>query len=244
MHRSSGKDHGYRRRHAARWIAGSIAVYRCLLIVYPRSFRRRNEARMIETFADLCAEAVACSGLRGLLVLWLRTIRDLADNGLSARRNRRPGSSAPRRGDLMESFLVDLRYALRALRRSPGFAAVAIVTMAVGIGANAAMFSFVDAVVLRTLPFHQPGRLVEVWETFERDDLELRNVGYPTFLDWRARNSSFEDIGATVPSAFALTEVGEAQRILGELADPQYFEILGVTHVLDHREPGGQRRLH
>ncbi len=129
----------------------------------------------------------------------------------------------------MESLLVDLRYALRALRRSPGFAAVAIATMALGIGANAAMFSFVDAVVLRTLPFREPGRLVEVWETFERDDLELRNVGYPTFLDWRARNSSFEDIGATTPSAFALTEVGEAQRIPGELADPQYFEILGVT---------------
>ena len=69
----------------------------------------------------------------------------------------------------MESLLVDLRYALRALRRSPSFAAVAIATMALGIGANAAMFSFVDAVVLRTLPFREPGRLVEVWETFERD---------------------------------------------------------------------------
>ncbi len=91
----------------------------------------------------------------------------------------------------MQNFLDDFRYALRQLRKNPGFATVAILTLALGLGANSAIFSVVDAVLLRPLPFYAPSRLVEVkpTETGRRDDI---GVSYPTFLDWRAQNHVFE----------------------------------------------------
>lgn len=129
----------------------------------------------------------------------------------------------------MEDLVADIRYALRTLRRSPGFTAIAVATMALGIGVNAAMFSFFDAVVLQTLPFPEPGRLVEVWETYQADSTELRNVSYPAVLDWRERVEGFEDIAALRGADVALTDVGEAQRVSAQFVDPQYFGILGVS---------------
>lgn len=132
----------------------------------------------------------------------------------------------------MDNLLVDLRYAFRTLRRSRAFAAVAIVTMALGIGANAAMFSYVDAVVLQSLPFPQPQRLVEVWETYEAEGLELRNVSYAAVLDWRERIDSFEHLAALNGVALALTDMGEAQLVPGQVVDAQFFDLLGVAPSL------------
>jgi len=206
----------------------SAAWYRRLLFVYPASFRSRNEERMVETFAELCAATRARDGRRGLALLWLHTFVDLARNGIAARRSGPLDSRAPRKGIIMEDLVADIRYALRTLRRSPAFTAIAVATMALGIGVNAAMFSFFDAVVLRPLPFPAPERLVEVWETYQADSTELRNVSYPAVLDWRERVAGFQDIAALTGSDVALTEVGEAQRVSAQLVDPQYFDILGV----------------
>src|ERR1700694_3398527 len=99
----------------------------------------------------------------------------------------------------MENRINDIRYGLRMLRKSPGFAIVAIVTLALGIGANTAIFSIVNAVLLRPLPYYQPDRLMSVAEISvraERAESEGSSVSYPDFFDWRSGNHSFETMAS------------------------------------------------
>src|ERR1043165_4366084 len=96
----------------------------------------------------------------------------------------------------LETLAQDVRYALRMLRRSPGFTIVAVLALAVGIGANTAIFSLVDAVRARALPYKEPARLVELWGNVLRTTVERRGTSYPDFADWRAQATSFEDMAA------------------------------------------------
>jgi predicted permease len=96
----------------------------------------------------------------------------------------------------LEHFVQDLRYGLRQLARNPGFAAVAILTLALGIGANTAIFSVVNAVILRPLPFREPQRLVSVTETNLQRHITQFTASYPNYLDWKTRSVSWEELGA------------------------------------------------
>src|SRR5713226_6567305 len=90
---------------------------------------------------------------------------------------------------------LDLRYALRTLRAAPGFAAAAILTLAIGIGANTVMFSIVDTLLVRPFPYLHPERLVFIWTRTQRGPDRVMN-SLPDFLDWRSRNPGFDDMGA------------------------------------------------
>jgi putative ABC transport system permease protein len=131
----------------------------------------------------------------------------------------------------MDALLQDFRYALRQLRKNPGFTAVAVVTLALGIGANTAMFSVIDAVLLRPLPFHNPDRLVAVktTEPGRRDDI---GVSYPAFLDWRSRNHVFEGLSAFRQDDFTLTGRAEAIHVTGGVVSANMFSLLGVAPTL------------
>ncbi len=94
----------------------------------------------------------------------------------------------------MESFWQDLRYGARMLGRNPGFTAVALMTLALGIGANTAIFTVIDGVLLRPLPYEEPDRLVMLWESDPRRNIEQQKVAPPNLVDWRNQNRSFEDI--------------------------------------------------
>jgi putative ABC transport system permease protein len=127
----------------------------------------------------------------------------------------------------MDTLLHDLRYALRALRQHPGFTLTAVLTLGLGIGANVAIFSVVNAVLLRPLPFAEPDRLVRVWGLHPAIGHESASL--PDFLDWRAETPSLAGLSALSNTRFTLTGTGEPEMIRGAFVTADFFRTLGVT---------------
>jgi predicted permease len=137
-----------------------------------------------------------------------------------------------------ESLVQDLRYALRTLRRAPLFALVAMLVLAIGIGATTAMFSLVDTMLVRGLPYPQADGLVLLIGNVQRAaGVERRGNSYPDHVDWRARATSFDDMAAYTPLNMTLQGVDEPERIPSEAVSPPYFKLLGVspTHGREFR---------
>jgi putative ABC transport system permease protein len=132
----------------------------------------------------------------------------------------------------MGTIWQDLRYGWRMLRRSPGFTVVAILTLAIGIGANAAMFSIINTVLLRQLPFPDAQRIVFVWGTDPNRNV-TRGVASPAeFLDWREQGRSFEELSAWRTWFYNLTGTNEPEQVFGVHASSNFFRLLGITPVL------------
>jgi putative ABC transport system permease protein len=127
--------------------------------------------------------------------------------------------------------IQDLRYALRQLRKNPGFAAVAVITLALGIGANTAVFSVVDAVMLRPLPYYHPGRLVEVQSVRLSNPLGSA-VCYPDFFDWRVQNRTLEHLVSYHDNSFTLTGLDRPIQVDGEIVSWNLLPALGVQPEL------------
>jgi putative ABC transport system permease protein len=125
----------------------------------------------------------------------------------------------------MGTIWQDVSYALRMLLKNPSFTFVAVLALALGIGANSAIFSVINAVLLRPLPFKEPERLVILWEKTQTQD---SSVAYPNFLDWREANTVFEQVTAYRRDSFNLTGAGEPERLAGSLVSGNFFETLGV----------------
>src|SRR5688572_25514430 len=113
----------------------------------------------------------------------------------------------------------ELRYAIRQLLKSPGFTLVAIVGLGLGIGANVALFSVVNSVFLRPLPYREPGRLVRLSSTNEAQNLTRTGFSYPRFLAVKARQQVFSDLALTAGNAFTLTGRGDAEQLIGLQAE-------------------------
>ena len=128
----------------------------------------------------------------------------------------------------MSAFLKDLRYAYRMLLKAPGFTLVAILTLALGIGANIAAFSIVDGVLLRPLPFPQSGQLVRVYDDLRTSNTKDVGMSVPEFWDYRDRSGVFQDIAVIWPIPVALTGIDRPQRIEVLATSPDYFTMLGV----------------
>jgi predicted permease len=142
---------------------------------------------------------------------------------------------------MLEALIADIRYALRWLRRSPGFTATAIVSLAVGIGLNTAIFTLVDAVLFRPLPVERPDRLVDVY-TNSSDGDTYATASYPDYLDMKAKNDVFTDMLAFSLSLNAV-KIGDASRLaLGEVVTGSYFQVLGVRPLIGRAlQPGDDR---
>jgi putative ABC transport system permease protein len=131
---------------------------------------------------------------------------------------------------MLETLLQDVRYGLRMLARNPGFTAVAVLTLALGIGANTAIFSVVKAVLLRPLPFKDPARLVRVNESVEKGGRSP--VAYPNYVDWRAQNTVFEELAAFGDCEMIVSGTDKSERVYCEQASDTYFPLLGVSAVI------------
>ena len=133
----------------------------------------------------------------------------------------------------MENLLQDIRYGIRTLAKNPGFTAVAVLTLALGIGANTAIFSVVENLLLRPLPYPQPDRLVEIANSYPP---QLPKVGLSPgdYADWRRQNASFSEMGAyaKITQGFNLTGEGEPQRVTAVYADDGLFPMLGVRPIM------------
>jgi putative ABC transport system permease protein len=130
----------------------------------------------------------------------------------------------------MRNFIQDLRYAIRTMAKRPGFTIVAALTLALGIGANTAIFSAVNAVLLKPLPFPESQQLVDLSETFKPNG--WGSVSVPTFEDWRNQNTVFTGISAYLFAGFNLEGGDTPQRIQGMNVSANYFDVLGVKPTL------------
>ena len=132
----------------------------------------------------------------------------------------------------MSTIARDLRYALRLLWKSPGFAAAAIIALALGIGANTAIYSVVNSVVLRPLPFRDADRMVVVWESNQAQGMNRMGPSGPTYLDWREQSKSFEDLALLEPGTATLTGFGEPRQVPALRVSGSFLEVLGVKPIL------------
>ncbi|MGB6884986.1 MAG: ABC transporter permease, partial [Candidatus Acidiferrum sp.] len=130
----------------------------------------------------------------------------------------------------MMSFWQDVRYGLRVLLKSPGFTAIAVLTLALGIGANTALFSVVNGVLLNPLPFPNPDQLVAVYS--KTAEFEQSSISYPNFLDWVRDNHSFSKLGAFRSEEYNMTGQGEPERLHGHMISADFFPALGINPVL------------
>ncbi len=132
----------------------------------------------------------------------------------------------------MQTLWQDMRYSLRMLMKNPGFAFVAVFTLALGIGANTTIFSFVNGILLRPLPYPEPERLALLQETALKRGVTAMGVSYPNTLDWREQNRVFTDVATYQGSNFSLTGVGEPEQLRGTRVSHGLFEILRVAPLL------------
>jgi putative ABC transport system permease protein len=133
----------------------------------------------------------------------------------------------------MESLAQDIRYGIRSLAKNPGFTIAAVLTLTLGIGANTAIFSVIENVLLRPLPYPQPERLVEIWNTYE-PQVPRAGLSPGDYADWQKQNQSFSEMGAyaRISQGFNLTGEGEPQRILAGFASSELFPMLGAKVVV------------
>jgi putative ABC transport system permease protein len=133
---------------------------------------------------------------------------------------------------MMGTLLQDLRYGARALLLKPGFAAVAIMTIALGIGATSTIFSFVNGILLRPLPYQNSERLVLLDENAPKRGVVSMGVSFPNFVDWREQNHVFEDIGTYQEDSLTLAGDGEPEQLASALVSEGTFEVLGIAPIL------------
>ena len=132
----------------------------------------------------------------------------------------------------LEQMAQDLRYAFRGMAKNPGFAATAILSLALGIGANTAIFTVVNAVLLQPLPFPEPDRLVQVWESRPSRGYFRNVINAHNFLDWREKTRSFEDMAAIGGTTASVTGAGDPVAVDALMVTPAYFSILRVTPAI------------
>ena len=143
----------------------------------------------------------------------------------------------------------DIQYALRSIAKKPLFFTIVILTLALGIGANAAIFTVVNAVLLQPLPYPDPDRLMMVWTYNPRQGFD-KDVGtYPNFEDWRRGSSSFERMSGYFGANLTLTGSGDPEQIRGARVTPEFFETMAVAPILGrgftaaNGQAGGERAV-
>jgi putative ABC transport system permease protein len=198
-------------------------AYRVALIVCPRALRRGYTDEMRATFASLCRDAAA-RGAPAVLALVMRELWDLLRAAASARLAPHPAPPTFERRDSVGTVWLDLRYAWRLLRRQPGFTIVALLTLALGIGATTAVFTVVNGVLLRPLSYGHPDRIVSL--SWGRPGRMSPWFSPLNFRDFTTQSQAFSDAAAYAPIDSNLTGLGDPERIHGAVVTWNFFHVL------------------
>ena len=200
-----------------------VRIYRALLRLYPESTRALVGQEMVACFRDLCTEADFQSGWRGVLWVALRTFAEMPRSAVVSRRTRK-GNSRRMRGGSGGVVRQDLAYAARGLAKSPGFTAVAVLSLAVGIGANTAVISLANGILWKELPVEEPERLVRVFPS----TLGRGRISWLHFRDIRNQAHVFDGAFLHLMRSFGMSTEEVTQVVHGELVTVDYFQVLGV----------------
>jgi len=194
----------------------SERLFRALLRLFPAEFRGDFGDEMTQTFREHRQDVLARGGTMALLALWRDTIRGIV-------------ATAPR--EHLDVLRQDVRYGIRNLRRSAGFTAVAIAALAIGIGANTAVFSIVDGVLFKALPYPNPEQLVVAFESLG-GPLDRSGFSPPDFETLRHHATSFTDLAAYRNVSYELSGIGQSVRVKAAKVTPELFSVLNVSPAL------------
>jgi len=215
-----------------------LRVYGALLCLLPRPFRRRHAEEMTRVFAEMWRTR---PGTAARLRLWIGACWDVVRSAWVERLADGPRLSSwaadraedESRGEtIMEDLGQDLKYTLRQLARKPGFAVVLVLTLALGIGANTAVFSVVDGVLLRPLPYPDPDRLAVVWTQFPTMDLMEFPASWPEYEDYRDQSRSWKELGVWGRTQRTITGGDDPERLDVAYFSWQVFPVLGIEPAL------------
>lgn len=215
-------------------------LFRGLLLLYPGWFRRMHGEEMVALFRVRFGRTASA---RGRLALWWRALVDTLTNAAALHRRGPPGPASEGGGGGMESLSQDIRYALRHLARAPGFTFGAVALLAIGIGANTAVFTVVDALLLRPPPWDRPEEVVFVYQ--DSDDGEPQSTSFPAYRDMVA-SDAFSAVSATSLASAAWDGPDGPQQVSIEYTTASYLDVFGMTPVRgrwfgpEHDVPGGE----
>ena len=219
------------RRHSGRSL--SERIYQLLLRSYSPALRNSVGADMTDTFRDSYRQA-RYGGIWSLTTLWVVTLLDVMASAVPDRlrqlrqhRNKSARSDG-RKGSVMDTIMQDVKYAVRTLIRAPGFTIVVVVTLGLGIGANTAIFSLVNEVLLRPIPIAEPDRVVRLYTSDFSSGL-YGTSSYPDYLDFGEQSTALEGLAAfTFSLPVNLASDGVAERVQGTMVSGNFFGVLGV----------------
>ena len=203
-------------------------VFRFLLRLFPFEFRGDYGRDMEHVFEDQRREAEHMGGIMGILRLWWETLSGIF-------------TTAPR--EHIEMLRQDGGYALRMMRKNPGFTAVVVLTLALGIGANTAIFSVINGVLLRPLPYGQGDQLIRVRQNAVRAGIEDVGFSPKEMMDYHDQNQTLAGTAEYHSMSFTLFGQGEAQRLLIGVVSSNYFDVMGVKPILGRLFLTGEDRV-
>jgi putative ABC transport system permease protein len=221
-----------------------------LVWLYPPSFRRDVGLGLVDAMEDRmrARRAAGASSLGARIPAAIDAFKNIPGEWIDAFQNRSAGFTPETKDRSMaDKLMQDVRYALRLWRRRPGFALVAIATLAIGVGANTAMFSIVNAVLLRPLPYVNADRLISVWSRTAQFPRGL--LSYNEYQEIRKQNGSLDTLGLYLGQSVNLTGVNEPQRLIGVFASGTFFETLGLRaergrlYTEDESAPGTVKQV-
>jgi putative ABC transport system permease protein len=207
-------------------------AYRLMLLAFPSEMRREFGSDMAAMFAKQIEEARPRRGR--VAGLWMRAALDAIIAGGAERFSPGPRKPRPRFRwrSVVRAINQDIKYALRMIARQPGMTCVVVMTLALGIGANSAIFSAVNALLLRPLPYEEPDRLVMLWEKRPAEGVMDNVVAPADFVDWTKLTASFERMAAMTWVPGDLTGVGDPVRLRVGAVSPDFFDVFGVRPML------------